>query len=215
MYDAVRSSPDPLASGHPTACEEKTLTAPGYDPNELPDDLPRPVDDGAAAHLVGAVIPPVSLRSTDGDLVDLSALIGRTVVYVYPRTGRPGSAPLAPDWDQIPGARGCTPQACDFRDHHAELAAAGARVIGLSTQASDDQRESVQRLRLPFALLSDDGLEMTGALRLPTFEVASTIVIRRLTLVVDDGVVTHLWYPVFPPNTHAKDVLAWLRSNPR
>lgn len=188
---------------------------PGYDPNQLPADLVAPPDDGAAAHLVGTVVPAVSLQSSDGARVDLSRLTGRTVVYAYPRTGRPDEAPLVSDWDAIPGARGCTPQACDFRDHHADLAAAGARVLGLSTQDTAYQREAVDRLHLPFALLSDDGLALSRALRLPTLEVAGQVLLRRLTMVVTDAVIEHVWYPVFPPHTHAEDVLTWLRSNPR
>ena len=188
---------------------------PGYDPNQLPADLVAPPDDGAAAHLVGTVVPAVSLQSSDGARVDLSRQTGRTVVYAYPRTGRPDEAPLVSDWDAIPGARGCTPQACDFRDHHADLAAAGARVLGLSTQDTAYQREAVDRLHLPFALLSDDGLALSRALRLPTLEVAGQVLLRRLTMVVTDAVIEHVWYPVFPPHTHAEDVLTWLRSNPR
>ena len=139
----------------------------------------------------------------------------RTVLYAYPRTGVPGEPALDEDWDLIPGARGCTPQACDFRDHHGDLEAAGARVLGLSTQDTAYQREAAERLHLPFAILSDADLAFTRALSLPTLEVAGQVLVRRLTMVVDDGVVTHVWYPVFPPHTHAEDVLAWLRSNPR
>ena len=185
------------------------------DPNVLPPDLPAPVDDGAAAHLVGVVLPSVALASTNGTRVDVAALTGRTVLYAYPRTGRPGEPALDEDWDLIPGARGCTPQACDFRDHHGDLEAAGARVLGLSTQDTEYQREAVERLHLPFAILSDADLVLTRALSLPILEVAGQVLVRRLTLVVDDGVVTKVWYPVFPPHTHAEDVLAWLRSNPR
>jgi peroxiredoxin len=192
-----------------------TDSQPGYDPTALPADLPRPMDDGAAAHLTGARVPAVTLRATDGSMVDVAALPGRTVLYAYPRTGRPDEAALDPGWDQIPGARGCTPQACGFRDHHDELAAAGARVLGLSTQDTAYQLEAVQRLHLPFAMLSDEQLALTHALRLPTMEVAGTVLLRRITLVIDDGVVTRVWYPVFPPDTHAEDVVAWLRSNPR
>jgi peroxiredoxin len=187
-------------------------TPAGHDPLQLPDDLPRPVDDGAADHLVGSRLPSVSLPSTDGADVDLSALPGRTVVYAYPRTGRPGEAPLADDWDAIPGARGCTPESCGFRDHHRELADAGAGVLGLSTQSVDYQREAVERLHLPFALLSDVDLRLTRALRLPTFQVAGHTLLRRFTLVIDEGVVTHCWYPVFPPDTHASEVLEWLTA---
>ena len=188
---------------------------PGYDPTALPADLPRPMDDGAAAHLPGSRVPAIALRATDGSMVDVATLPGRTVLYAYPRTGRPDEPALDPGWDQIPGARGCTPQACGFRDHHDELVAAGARVLGLSTQDTAYQLEAVQRLHLPFAMLSDEQLALTHALRLPTMEVAGTVLLRRITLVIDDGVVTRVWYPVFPPDTHAEDVVAWLRSNPR
>lgn len=190
-------------------------TQPGYDPGGLPADLPAPADDGAAAHLDGADVPSLTLAATDGTTVDLAALTGRTVVYAYPRTGRPDEAPLTADWDLIPGARGCTPQACDFRDHHDDLAEAGARVFGLSTQDSAYQREAAQRLHLPFALLSDEQLALRQAMKLPAVEVAGQILLRRLTMVLRDGVVEHVWYPVFPPHTHAKDVVAWLRSHPQ
>jgi peroxiredoxin len=182
------------------------------DPMVLPDDLPRPIDDGAAAHLPGAPVPSVPLLATDGSTVDLAALAGRTVVYAYPRTGRPGEPSLVEDWDLIPGARGCTPETCGFRDHHAELAAAGARVYGLSTQESAYQRELADRLSLPFAILSDEGLELTRALGLPTFEVAGQTLHKRHTLVLRDGAIEHVFYPVFPPDRHASQVLAWLRA---
>ncbi|MGZ4592057.1 MAG: peroxiredoxin [Actinomycetes bacterium] len=185
-----------------------------HDPTTLPSDLPVPEDDGAADHLDGLALPSVRLPCTDGGGVDLSALTGRSVVYAYPRTGRPGEDPLVDDWDQIPGARGCTPESCGFRDHHAELAALGVRVFGLSTQGTDYQREAVGRLRLPFSLLSDDALRLTVALRLPTMEVAGQTLLKRLTLLVRDGAVEHRWYPVFPPDTHADEVLDWLRAQP-
>ena len=185
------------------------------DPLVLPDDLPRPVDDGAADHLLEAVLPSLPLRATSGDSVDLSVFGGRTIVYAYPRTGVPGEDPLVPDWDEIPGARGCTPESCGFRDHFTDLIEAGAAgVYGLSTQESDYQREAAQRLSLPFPILSDAELELTGALRLPTFEAAGQTLLRRLTLVVRDGSVEKLWYPVFPPDRHAAEVLDWLRANP-
>jgi peroxiredoxin len=187
----------------------------GHDPTVLPVDLPRPVDDGAADHLRGARLPRVALPATSGEPVDLSSLPGRTVVYAYPRTGRPDEAPLVDDWDDIPGARGCTPEACSFRDHHAELAASGARVVGLSTQDPAYQREAAARLHLPYPLLSDCELALTRALELPTFEAAGQVLLRRLTLVVRDGLVEHLWYPVFPPDSHAQEVLSWLQANPR
>ena len=184
------------------------------DPYTLPDDLPAPVDDGAADHLPGAVVPDIELAATDGGSVSLAALRGRTVVYAYPRTGRPGEPSLVDDWDLIPGARGCTPETCGFRDHHAELAAAGAAVFGLSTQDTDYQRELAERLALPFAILSDARLALTEALRLPTFEAAGHTLLRRLTLIVRDARIEHVFYPVFPPDRHALDVLAWLRADP-
>ena len=188
---------------------------PGYDPTRLPEDLPSPVDDGAADHLLGRRVPALTLPATSGDALDLSALTGRTIVYAYPRTGRPGEAPLVEDWDKIPGARGCTPESCAFRDHHAELRAAGAGVVGLSTQDPDYQREAATRLHLSFPLLSDADLALTRALDLPTFEAAGQVLLRRLTLLVRDGVVEHVWYPVFPPDSHPQEVLSWLLSNPR
>lgn len=173
--------------------------------------LPRPQDDGAAAHLAGAVLPPVALAATDGESVDLSRLPGRTVVYAYPRTGRPG-VPNPDGWDLIPGARGCSPQSCAFRDHFAELRALGvARVFGLATQDTAYQAEAAGRLHLPFPLLSDAALALTRALRLPTFEVAGMTLLKRITLVVDDGRVTKVFYPVFPPDANAGEVVGWLR----
>jgi peroxiredoxin len=189
-------------------------TAEPRDLQQLPADLPRPQDDGGADHLPGTQLPHVALVDTDGQQVDLAALAGRSVVYAYPRTGQPGQPPLAEDWDLIPGARGCTPQACSFRDHHAELTQLGTRVFGLSTQDTAYQAEAVDRLHLPFPLLSDEHLSLTTALRLPTFTVAGQHLLRRLTLVVRDGRVEHVWYPVFPPDTHAAEVVAWLTEHP-
>jgi peroxiredoxin len=179
----------------------------------LPADLPAPTDDGAADHLLGATLASVPLPATDGGTVDLARLPGLTVVYAYPRTGRPGEAPLVPDWDAIPGARGCTPQACAYRDHAADLAAAGAGVVGVSTQTTAEQVEAARRLALPFVLLSDADLRLATALRLPRFEVGGQVLLRRLTLVVEDGVVVHVRYPVFPPDGDAGEVLAWLRAH--
>ncbi len=178
---------------------------------ELPPDLPAPVDDGAADHLRGLHMPSVPLPSTAGGLVDLAELPGRTVVYCYPRTGEPDKD-SPPGWDEIPGARGCTPQACAFRDHHAELQALGARVYGLSTQTTAYQQEVVARLHLPFDLLSDAELRFAAALHLPTFEIAGMTLIKRLTLIIRDGTIEHVFYPVFPPNRSAADVVAWLRA---
>jgi len=179
---------------------------------ELPKDLPVPQDDGACRHLAGMRLPRLALLSTGGDSVDLSALAGVSVVYCYPRTGRPDE-PSPAGWNEIPGARGCTPQSCAFRDHHAELKRAGAsRVYGLSTQDTASQREAAERLHLPFALLSDAKLAFARALKLPTFEVDGMTLIKRLTLVVRDGAIEKLFYPVFPPDRNAEDVLSWLAA---
>ena len=180
-------------------------------PYELPNNLPAPEDDGAADHLPGMRLPPVSLASTSGEVVDLSALPGRTVVYCYPMTGRPDRS-LPTGWDEIPGARGCTPQSCSFRDHHAELRALGAGVFGLSTQDTDYQREAATRLHLPFALLSDAELAFAGALGMPTFEVEGMVLLKRLTLVIDEGWIEKVFYPVFPPDRSAEEVVEWLEN---
>lgn len=177
--------------------------------------IPAPIDDGAADHLVGMPVPAIELRATDDMVVDLSALKGRTVVFAYPRTGEPGKASLVEDWDMIPGARGCTPQVCSFRDLFGELKAAGAaHVFGLSTQSNAYQTEMASRLHLPFSVLSDEKLELTGALRLPTMEIAGLTLIKRLAMIVDDARITRVFYPVFPPDRNSADVLAWLRENP-
>jgi peroxiredoxin len=177
--------------------------------------IPAPSDDGATAHLPGTTIPPVTLLATDDTSVTLSELEGRTVVFAYPRTGEPGKIALVDDWDMIPGARGCTPQTCAFRDLFAELKAAGARhVFGLSTQDNGYQTEMASRLHLPFPVLSDEKLLLTRALKLPTMEVAGLTLIKRLALIIDDGRITHVFYPVFPPDRNAGDVLEWLKDNP-
>jgi len=186
-----------------------------HDPTVLPEDLPVPLDDGAARHLPGMRLPDLALPATDGSSVNLSKLDGRTVIYAYPRTGRPG-AQLPTGWDAIPGARGCTPQSCGFRDHHADLQRAGVtHLFGLSTQDTAYQREAAERLHLPFALLSDEKLALARALRLPTFEVDGMTLLKRLTLVIDEGTIVHALYPVFPPDKSAADTLAWLSSQPR
>ncbi len=184
-----------------------------HDVMVLPAGLPVPEDDGACDHLRGAAAPPIPLPATDGTAVDLSAPhSGRTVVFAYPRTGRPGFGPT-PGWDEIPGARGCTPEKCSFRDHHAEFEALGARVFGLSTQTTEYQREMAERLRLSFPVLSDVDLGFTRALGLPTFEVEGVVLMKRLTLVVRGGRIEHVFYPIFPPDTHADGVLEWLTIN--
>jgi peroxiredoxin len=177
--------------------------------------IPAPADDGAMAHLAGQRLPAIALPATDGTSVTLTTLPGRTVVYGYPMTGQPGVA-LPDGWDELPGARGCTPQSCAFRDHHAELRAAGAdRVYGLSTQDTAYQQEAAARLHLPFPILSDGALDLARAAHLPTLEVAGRTLIKRFALVLDDGVVVAVFYPVFPPDRNAGDVLAWLQANPR
>lgn len=187
-----------------------------HDPTVLPDGLPVPPDDGAARHLLGTRVPPIPLPATDGAALVLGDVGAhdRRVVYAYPRTGRPGEAALVEDWDLIPGARGCTPESCGFRDHHAELARMGADVVGLSAQDTGYQREAVERLDLPFVLVSDARLELTRAVRLPTFEVAGHVLLKRFTLVIRGGCVEHVFYPVFPPDRHAEEVLRWLEDHP-
>lgn len=183
------------------------------DLHSLPKDLPVPRDDGAAAHLEGLAVPPISLPSTGGRLVRLDDDAGlvRTVVYAYPRTGLPDRDP-APGFDAIPGARGCTPQSCAYRDRHAELRRLGARVFGLSTQPTDYQREMAERLHLPFEVLSDEKLELTRALRLPTFEFDGMTLLRRHTLVIERGRIVRCFYPVFPPDADAGNVIAYLKG---
>jgi peroxiredoxin len=177
--------------------------------------IPAPSDDGAAAHLVGMTLPPIALMATNDTSVTLATLRGRSVVFAYPRTGEPGKIALVDDWDMIPGARGCTPQTCAFRDLFAELKAAGAgQVFGLSTQSNAYQAEMAARLHLPFPVLSDEKLELTRALDLPTMDVAGLTMIRRMALIIDDGRVTFVFYPVFPPDRNAADVLTWLKANP-
>jgi peroxiredoxin len=187
--------------------------APGtHDPTFLPPDIPAPQEDGAARHLTGMKLPDLALDATAGPPVNLSKLKGRTVVYVYPRTGVPGVDAL-PGWDDIPGARGCTPQSCSFRDHFAELKALGvAQLFGLSTQDTAYQREAATRLHLPFAILSDARLALTKALNLPTFTTSGLTLLKRMALVIDDAVIVKTFYPVFPPDKSAAEVVAWLRG---
>jgi peroxiredoxin len=184
-----------------------------HDPTVLPPDIPVPQDDGAARHLAGLELPSLSLPATNGTEVDLSKLKGVTVVYIYPRTGVPGQ-PSPDGWDAIPGARGCTPQSCSFRDHFAELKQLGvAQLYGLSTQDSNYQREAADRLHLPFPVLSDVALKLAQAIRLPTFTVAGMILLKRMALVIEDGVITKVFYPVFPPDKNAEEVITWLRTS--
>jgi peroxiredoxin len=181
---------------------------------ELPKDLPVPVDDGACNHLAGLAVPSIPRRSTKGRMVDLSKTASpRTVVYAYPRTGEPDKDP-PPGWNEIPGARGCTPETCAFRDHYKEMKTLGAEVFGLSSQTTEYQQEMVHRLHVPFEVLSDADLKLTRALRLPTFSIAGMTLIKRLTLVIRDGKVEKVFYPIFPPDKHADEVKAWLKSHP-
>lgn len=178
-----------------------------HDPSALPPGLPAPVDDGAADHLVGATLPHLVLPSSrrDVDIADVD------VLYVYPRTGKPGEAPL-PGWDEIPGARGCTPQSCAFRDRHGAFDELGLTVAGLSSQPLEDQLEFAARNAIPYAVIADPELRLGQALRLPTFEAAGHTLYRRLTLVAEEATVVKVFYPVFPPDENAADVLRWLRS---
>ena len=178
-----------------------------HDPYVLPEGLPVPVDDGAADHLTGSAVPDLVLPSSRGavNLRDFE------VLYVYPRSGRPGRD-LLPGWDDIPGARGCTPQSCAFRDHSAELAALGARVAGLSAQTLDDQIEFAQRNQMPFPVISDEWLELARDPGLPTFEVEDLTLYKRLALIAEHGCIVKVFYPVFPPDRNAQDVVDWLKG---
>ena len=182
--------------------------------NELPADLPVPEDDGACDHLPGLLLPRVTLPTTAGSTITFAEIPGTTVIYIYPRTGRPDQD-VPEGWNDIPGARGCTPQSCAFRDHHDELWQLGAAVYGLSTQDTDYQREAAERLHLPFPLVSDANLEFATGLDLPTFEVEGMRLIKRITLICREGWIEHVFYPVFPPDQNAADVVDWLRANPR
>jgi peroxiredoxin len=179
----------------------------------LPDDLPVPKDDGACDHLPGEALPALRLQATTGEAIDLAGIgaDGTAVVFIYPRTGKPGE-PLPEGWDLIPGARGCTPQSCAFRDLHGEFAERGVEVFGLSAQSAEDQAEFAERVHLRFPVLSDPGLELARALELPTFQVAGMTLYKRATLIIREGEIVKVFYPVFPPDRNAADVLAWLTS---
>ncbi len=180
------------------------------DLHTLPADLPVPEDDGAADHLFGLMLPQLTLESTQGP-VSLRALsLERLVLYVYPRTGRPGE-PAGSEWDAIPGARGCTPQSCGFRDHAAELEALGAQVAGLSAQPLAEQAEFAERNHIPYPVIADPELKLAAALRLPTFEFEGATLYKRVTLVVEACAVAKVFYPVFPPDENAAEVVAWLK----
>jgi peroxiredoxin len=176
----------------------------------LPDDLPAPMDDGAADHLTGMRIPHVPLLATNGEMIDIAAIAGTVVVFAYPRTGQPGVDPLVPEWDEIPGARGCTPHTSGYRDLYAKFVEHGAAVFGLSTQDSAYQRELAERIHVPFPILSDEWLALTNALRLPTMDIAGLTLIKRIAWIARNGVIERVFYPVFPPNRNAETVLAAL-----
>ena len=178
--------------------------------NQLPTDLPVPQDDGACKHLVGMALPNVALLATDGSMVNLSQLPGRTVIYCYPMTGQP-NVPLPQGWDQIPGARGCTPQSCAYRDHYQELQALNANVYGLSVQSTDYQREMATRLHLPFQVLSDEQYQFQQALNLPTFVAAGMTLLKRVTLISNDGHIEAVHYPIFPSDRDPAWVLDYLK----
>lgn len=189
----------------------------GDDLYALPADLPVPVDDGACDHLRGRSLPDVELPASSGGAVSLGRLLGSMVIFVHPAMGRPDQEPSGglQAWNAIPGARGCTPQACGYRDHHAELMALGIRLVGLSTQPPHEQREAAARLGLAFELLSDSELALSRRLRLPTFESGGRLFLRRATLIVLDGRIERVFYPVFPPDRDGERILDWLTSGQR
>ena len=180
--------------------------------NELPPDLPVPIDDGATNHLSGMTLPNISLKSTRGDLINLGSIRGKLVIYCYPMTGQP-DVPLPEGWDQIPGARGCTPQSCSFRDHYQELKVLGAEVIGLSVQTTEYQKEMADRLHLPFPVVSDSNYEFQKAMTMPTFVVAGMTLLKRVTLIANDSVIEAVHYPIFPSDSDAAWVIDYLRSH--
>ena len=179
------------------------------DINKLPENLPVPEDDGGSSHLIGTKIATIELCSTNGLIVDLGSIKGKVVIYCYPMTGRP-DVPLPDGWDEIPGARGCTPQSCSYRDHYKEFQELGVEVYGLSTQTTDYQKEMVDRLSLPFNVLSDSQMELTQAINLPTFVVTGMVLLNRLTMVVDDSMIKSVHYPVFPSDSDPDWVLDYL-----
>jgi peroxiredoxin len=189
------------------------LAMPQTNLNQLPANLPRPKDDGGARHLTGMALPDLELPSTANRRVNLSKIAARRVViYAYPMTGRPDRQ-LPQGWDDIPGARGCTPETCGFRDHHKDLAKLQTEVFGVSTQDTPYQQEMVKRLEVPFEVLSDEHMALARALKLPTFAVEGMTLLKRLTLVARNGRIEHVFYPVFPPDKHAEEVIAWLKAH--
>ena len=179
---------------------------------QLPPDLPIPIDDGATNHLIGMTLPNIPLKSTHGDLINLRSIQGKLVIYCYPMTGQP-DVPLPEGWDQIPGARGCTPQSCSFRDHYQELQSLGSEVIGLSVQTTDYQKEVANRLHLPFSVVSDSNYEFQQAMNMPTFVAAGMTLLKRVTLIANDGVIEAVHYPIFPSDSDAEWVIDYLKSH--
>lgn len=177
----------------------------------MPEDLPRPINDGACDHLIGMKLPDIDLLATDGSVVNLSAQKRKTVVYCYPMTGKPG-IPLPEGWNEIPGARGCTPQSCSFRDHHSELSALDADVFGLSTQNTEYQKEMAERLHLPFLVLSDANFKFCEVMRLPTFDVSGMRLLKRVTMIAENNSVIGVHYPIFPSDSDANWVIDQLSS---
>ncbi|MDH3663619.1 MAG: peroxiredoxin [Alphaproteobacteria bacterium] len=185
-----------------------------HDPSTLPADLPRPEDDGGCDHLISRPLHAIALPSTGGGTLDLATRPGRTVIYCFPRAGRP-DLPLPEGWNDIPGARGCTPQSMAFRDQYDDIRALHADVVGISTQTADEQKEIAERLNLPFPLLSDVDRRFAESLNLPSFEVEGSVLIKRLTLIVTEGIIDQVFYPVFPPDKAAEEAIVWLLAHPR
>lgn len=179
---------------------------------DLPKDLPIPSDDGACDHLQNTKLPSIALPTTNDSLVDFASISGRVVIYLYPMTGRPDTA-LPDGWDEIPGARGCTPQSCSFRDHYSELRAFNTSVYGLSTQSTEYQKEAATRLQLPFPLVSDNNLEFMKSLNIPIIKIEGMLLSKRVTLIANNGIIEKVFYPVFPPNENVNEVMAYLNAN--
>ena len=179
--------------------------------NQLPANLPIPQDDGAANHLPGMRLPRLSLCATTGKELNLGEIKGRLVIYCYPMTGQPNVA-LPEGWDQIPGARGCTPQSCSFRDHYQELQSLGVEIVGLSVQSTAYQQEMADRLHLPFPVVSDADYQFQGALQLPTFIAAGMTLLKRITLIANDGVIEAIHYPIFPSDSDPAWVISYLKK---
>ncbi|QBZ83351.1 Putative peroxiredoxin bcp [Hydrogenovibrio crunogenus] len=182
------------------------------DLHKLPDDLPVPVDDGACDHLLDSIVPSVALKGVSDTIIDLSSIEGMVVIFFYPMNGRPDSPPMI-GWNDIPGARGCTPQSCSFRDNYSQLEKLGVKLFGVSSQPLKDQKEASARLNLPFELLNDSQLELTRAMNLPTFEYELSTYIKRITIISEDGVIKKTFYPVFPPDKNVSDVIEWFEHN--